>query len=450
MRRAVGVLAKRWHLGVPGPGARPAKTSPLPTPTYPCHPEHASETVFARPEGRGGVVDFALPDDARMIRDAIAQFVEKEVAPEERRLAKELSDERFSLGEDGFLQPRIVEAVKRIRHKSAQAGYYAMHMPESVGGGGVSKVATYLAWKELMRHGIGLNMAALAFVEGPSPLFLRMDEDQQRRWLAPMMRGERSSAFCLTEPGAGSDVGALAMTARRERDEYVLDGTKSYVTNGPYADFLQVFAKTDPSAGLQGLSCFIVPADAAGLTRGAAQNSILNDGGQCEFHFDGVRVPARDRVGEEGEGFLLAIGNIGDTRVTIGGQCVGLAELCLDRMVGYAQERAAFGRPIGKQGQVQAMVADSATDIYAADNMVLNTCWRIDEGMDVVKESSMVKLFCTEMLFRVADRAIQVHGGSGLMREVGLERIFRFARLLRIPEGTSEIQRWTIAKTLGL
>ena len=396
------------------------------------------------------MVDFAIPDDARMVRDAVGAFVEREVEPERRRLGRLVEDERHALTDEGLLRPEVVEAVRRIRRKSAQAGFYAMHMPEEVGGGGVSKVATYLAWKAVMRHGVGLNMAVLSFVEGPTPLFLRMDEAQRARWLAPMMRGERTSAFCLTEPGAGSDVAALQATAVRDGNAYVLNGTKTFVTNGPYADFLQVFAKTDPSAGLYGISCFIVPVDAPGVERGAVQQSLLDDGGQCEFHFRDVRVPAEDRVGDEGEGFALAIGNIGDTRVTIGGQAVGLAETLLDRMVAYARQREAFGRPIGKQGQIQAYVADSATEIFAADNMVLHTCWRIDQGLDVVKESSMVKLYCAETAFRVADRAIQVHGGLGLMKEVGLERMFRFARLLRIPEGTSEIQRWTIAKTLGL
>jgi len=396
------------------------------------------------------VVDFSIPDDVRMVRDAVGAFIQKEVEPERRKLGRTLEDERLALDERGLLRPEIVEAMKRIRRKSAAAGYYAMHMPESVGGAGISKVATYLAWREAMQHGLDLNMAVLSFVEGPTPLFLRMTPEQQARWLAPMMRGERTSAFCLTEPGAGSDVGAIAATAARKGDEYVLNGTKSYITNGPYADHLQVFAKTDPSAGLYGISCFMVPVDAPGVERGAVQQSILNDGGQCEYHFRDVRVPAEDRVGDEGEGFLLAIGNIGDTRVTIGGQAVGLAERLLARMVDYAKAREAFGRPIGKQGQLQAYIAESATEIYAADNMVLNTCWRIDQGLDVVKESSMVKLYCTEMAFRVADRAVQVHGGSGLMKEVGIERAFRFARLLRIPEGTSEIQRWTIAKMLGL
>ncbi|HUR69069.1 MAG TPA: acyl-CoA dehydrogenase family protein [Candidatus Thermoplasmatota archaeon] len=396
------------------------------------------------------MVDFTIPDDARMIREAVGAFIEKEVRVEEQKLGRLVQDERLALDDAGFLRQEIVDSIARIRRKSAAAGYYAMHMPAEVGGGGVSKVATYLAWKEVMQHGIGLNMAALSFVEGPTPLFLKMSAAQQKAWLAPMMRGERTSAFCLTEPGAGSDVAAIETRAVRQGDEYVLNGTKSYITNGPYADHLQVFAKTDPSAGLYGISCFMVPTDAPGVERGAVQQSILNDGGQCEYHLRDVRVPIDARVGDEGEGFSLAIGNIGDTRVTIGGQAVGLAERLLHQMVEYAQQRAAFGRPIGKQGQLQSYIADSATEIYAADNMVLNTCWRIDNGMDVVKESSMVKLYCTEMAFRVADRAVQVHGGSGLMKEVGLEKAFRFARLLRIPEGTSEIQRWTIAKTLGL
>jgi acyl-CoA dehydrogenase len=396
------------------------------------------------------LVDFAIPDDVRMIRDAVGQFVDREVEPERKRLAPLLAEERFSLTPEGLLEPEIVEAVRRIRRKSAAAGYYAMHMPERIGGSGVSKVATYLAWREVMKRGIDLNMSVLSFVEGPSPLFLKMTREQQAKWLAPMMRGERTSAFCLTEPGAGSDVSALATTAVKKGGEYVLSGTKTFITNGPYADHFQVFAKTDPRAGLAGLSCFMVPRDAPGARMGAVQQSIMADGGQCEWVFDDVRVPEDARVGEEGDGFALAIGNIGDTRVTIAGQCVGLAEMLLERMVAYANERQAFGRPIGKQGQLQAMMADSALDIYAADNMVLNTAWRIDQGMDVVRESSMVKVFCTEMLFRVADRAIQVHGGSGLMKELGIEKAFRFARLLRIPEGTSEIQRWTIAKTLGL
>ncbi len=396
------------------------------------------------------MVDFAMDDETRMIVQALGDFIEREVKPYEKKLGHVLRDERLMLTPDGLLHPDIVAAVKDLRAKSAAAGFYAMHMPAEEGGGGVPKTGVFHAWKEVMRHGLSLNLAILSFVEGPSPLFLQMTPAQKEKWLAPLVRGEKTSAFCLTEPEAGSDVGSIRTTAVRDGDEFVLNGTKTFVTNGPYADFLQVFAKTDPAAGIGGISCFIVPRDAPGLRMGGVQQSILNDGGQCEFVFEDCRVPSENLVGEENMGFYLAIGNIGDTRVTIGAQCVGLMEFCIDAMVEYAKQRTAFGKPIGKLGQIQAMVADSAMDLTAAELITLKTCWMIDRGMDVIRESSMTKVFTTEALFRVADRAIQVHGGTGLMREMPLERIFRFARVVRIPEGTSEIQRWTIAKTYGL
>jgi alkylation response protein AidB-like acyl-CoA dehydrogenase len=303
-----------------------------------------------------------------------------------------------------------------------------------------------------MRRPMGLNMAVLGFVEGPTPLFLHCTAAQRERYLDPLMRGEKASAFCLTEPQAGSDVAAIATRAVREGDHYILNGTKTFVTGGAMADFYQVFARTsdDSQAGLSGISCFLVDRQLPGVTLGSPQISLSADGGQCEVLFENVRVPSMNLVGEEGEGFGLAMGNIGHTRVNIGGMCVGLGTYLLDRMVDYAKQREAFGRPIGKQGQIQYYIAESATELYAMENMVLHCSWRIDCGEDAIKETSMVKLYCTEALFRIADRAIQVHGGNGLMRELPLERIFRFARVLRIPEGSSEIQRWTICKMLGL
>ncbi|MHB8604907.1 MAG: acyl-CoA dehydrogenase family protein [Thermoplasmatota archaeon] len=396
------------------------------------------------------MIDFETPDDVKMIEKALDAFVEREVKPRAKKLAYLTENEALRVTPEGLLHPDIVKAIGEIRAASAKAGYYAMHMPESVGGGGVSKVGMYFAWKRLMTHGLGLNLPVLSFVEGPTPLHLHMNEAQQKKWLAPLMRGEITSAFCLTEPQAGSDVSNIQTSAVRKGDEYVLNGTKTFVTNGPYADYLQVFAKTDAAGGLGGVSCFVVPRDTPGLKMGAIQNSILNDGQQCEWILDNAIVPAENRIGEEGEGFYIAIGNIGDTRVTIGGQCVGLAQFSLDAMVAYAQQRQAFGRAIAKQGQIQAMVADSYLDILAAEGILLRTCWLIDKGEDAIRESSASKVFATEMLFRVADRAIQVHGGNGLMHELPLERIFRFARVVRIPEGTSEVQRWTIAKSLGL
>ncbi len=396
------------------------------------------------------MVSFEVPEEVRLIQRSLRGFIEREVAPREEALGELVEHERFMLTDEGFLHPDVVEAIREIRGLSADAGFYAMHMPEEEGGGGVSKVGTFLAWKEVMKHGLGLNTAVLASVEGPTPLFLAMTDEQKEAFLHPMIAGEETSAFCLTEPGAGSDVGAITARAERDGDAYVLNGTKTFITNGPYADHYQVFAKTDPDAGIHGISCFMVRRDNPGLSLGDAQNSIVNDGEQCEVILEDARVPVEHRVGEEGMGFMLAIRNIGDTRVQIGGMCVGLGHFLVDRMVEYMQEREAFGEPIGKQGQLQFMFANAATKLEAAENLVLRTSWMLDEGQDVMRESSMVKLYCTEVLQELADVAIQVHGGVGLMRELPLERIYRFARMLRIPEGTSEIQRWTIAKSYGL
>ncbi|MHB8584275.1 MAG: acyl-CoA dehydrogenase family protein [Thermoplasmatota archaeon] len=398
------------------------------------------------------MVDFALDEDVRMVQGALRTFLAKEVDPAEKKLGRLLTDERQLLTEEGWVNPTVLEATRRIRRASATHGFYAMHMPREVGGSAFSKVGMMVAWREVMRRPLGLSMAVLGFVDGPTPLFLHCDEQQKKRYLEPLMRGEKMSAFCLTEPQAGSDVSHIETRAVRKGDAYVLRGTKTFVTGGPYADFYQVFAKVDGSSqkALDSITCFLVDRDSAGLSLGSAQLSLAADGAQCEVILDDVEVPVDNRVAREGEGFRLAIGNIADTRVNIGGMCVGLAEFLIDQMVRYANEREAFGRPIGKQGQIQYYIAESAAELYAMENMALHCAWKIDQGLDAIKETSMLKLYATESLFRIADRAIQVHGGNGLMRELPLEKIFRFARVLRIPEGTSEIQRWTIAKELGL
>lgn len=396
------------------------------------------------------MVDFEVPDEIKILRRNLREFIEREVEPREEELSHLLEDDRHMLTDEGFLEPEVQEAIEEIREASAEAGYYAMHMPEAEGGSGISNVGKFFAWKEVMSHGMGLNLSVLASVEGPTPLFLEMTEEQKERWLHPMIRGEETSAFCLTEPQAGSDVANIQATAERDGNGYVLDGTKQYITNGPYADHYQVFAKTDPDEGLGGISCFMVERDNPGLQVGDAQNTIVNDGEQCEIILDGARVPEEHRVGDEGGGFWLAIQNIGDTRVQIGGMCVGLAQFCLDEAVDYAQQREAFGKPIGKMGQIQHKVSEMATKLYTAENLTLNCCWKLDEGQDITRESSMVKLYTTEMLEEVASHAMQIHGGLGVMRELPLERIYRFGRMLQVPEGTSEIQRRTIAQSYGL
>jgi len=396
------------------------------------------------------MVDFTVPEDVRVAIDAVNEFIAREVEPLHQRLGPMMHDETRGLLPDGRLRPEVLDAVRTVRRKSAEKGFYGMHMPPEVGGAGLTKNAMYNVIRAISRHGYGLNLFVFSGVEGPQQIHLHLDEDQRARWLRPLMKADQSTCFALTEPGAGSDVSAIQTRAEKRGEEYVLRGTKTFITNAPYADNAIVFAKTNPAAGLQGISAFIVECDRPGLSRDAMQQSTVGDGMQSEIVMEDVHVPRSNLVGDEDYGFYYAIENIADTRVTIGAMCVGLAEHCLEKTLEYVKQREAFGKPIGTRQAVQWMLADAATEIYAADKMAQHCTWKIDQGEEVIRESSMVKLYTTEMLFRVADAAVQCHGGMGAMRELPFERIQRFARAARIFEGTSEIQRWTIAKTLGL
>lgn len=395
-------------------------------------------------------IDFEPSEDTQAVVKGITGFADKHAAPLDDKHPAFLEDEQAYLREDGRLTQEIVDDIDQLRRKSAEAGFYALAMPEEVGGGGRPFVDVALAMQRLNEDGLGFKPNVLASVEGPSHMLLAMDEDQVDRWLRPLCNAEISTGFCLTEPGAGSDVGAIQTRAEPKGDSWVIDGTKTFITNAPYADCFEVFARTSGDRGLEGISLFMVDRDQDGVEVGDIQQSIVADGLQADVRFDDVEVGPEHLVGQEDKGFQLAIRNIGLTRVMIGAMCVGLAKHCLDEAVGYAQQREAFGKPIGKKQGVSFPLADAATRIYAAENMLLNTAWQLDQGQPCIKESSMIKLYCTETLFEVADAAVQTLGGSGIMRETGLEKVFRWARMIRIPEGTSEIQRDTIAKMLGL
>lgn len=395
-------------------------------------------------------IDLEPSDETQAVVKGVRDFADKHAAELEERFPRYLEDERTYLREDGRLKQEIVDAIDELRRKSAKSGFYALTMPKEVGGGGRPMVDLALAMSALAERGFGFHPMVVAGVEGPSPMLMAMDEDQRDRWLRPLCRAEVSTAFCLTEPGAGSDVGQLSTTAEQDGDGWRLNGTKTFITNGPYADFFEVFARTSGDEGLEGLSLFIVDADADGVELGDIQQTILADGLQCDVRFDDAYVGPDRLVGPEDQGFMLAIENIGFTRVLVGALCVGLGRFCLKHAVDYANNREAFGKPIGKLQGVSFPIAEAATKLHAAEKMLLDCAWKIDQDQDVVRESSMVKLYCTEVLQEIADTAVQVHGGNGLMKELPLERVFRAARVLRIPEGTSEVQKATIAKTLGL
>lgn len=396
------------------------------------------------------MVDFLLaPDERRVIKDLEA-FVEAEVLPLQEKHRDLLDHEGKGILPDGRLHPDLVRAAADLRQRSAKEGFYGMHMPREVGGLGVSYAGLLQAHKAVFRHGLGFTLAVLATIEGPGRMLMALDDTQRRRWLDPLMRGEKTTCFALTEPGAGSDVRNIQTTARLDGDEWVLDGTKVFITNGPYADFAQVFAKTSDDDGLGSITAFLVDKGTPGFVVGDVMETIANNGLPCELRFEDCRVPQENVLGGVGEGFFHALQNINDTRIQNGGMAVGMAQFCIDRTVAYLNERTAFGKPIGKFQGVSFPMADCLTDLRAAEALATYAAWRIDTGEDAIQETSMTKLYCTEMLFRVADACVQAHGAVGTLRRTGVERVLRWARVMRIWEGTSEIQRLTIAKSMGL
>ncbi len=329
------------------------------------------------------MVDFMIPEEIKILIRGLRSFLEKEVKPLEEKYAVYLEDERRRLQDDGSLVPEFKEVIEHVRRRSGELGYYGMHMPEEVGGGGVSKVGMFYAQKEIGRHGLGLNLAVLAGPEGPSHMLLALNEAQRKKYLAPLMRGEKTTCFALTEPEAGSDIKNLKTKAEKKDGYYILNGMKTFITNAAYADFAQVFAVTDPDTykkhGYMGVTAFIVEQDTPGYKVGKINRSIIDDGSQAELIFENCKVPAENVIGQEGMGFYTAMSWIGIGRLNIAGLCVGLAEYLLDKSIEYANLRTAFGKPIGKYQHIRGMIAESAAELYAAENMILNCAWKCDK-----------------------------------------------------------------------
>jgi acyl-CoA dehydrogenase len=273
----------------------------------------------------------------------------------------------------------------------------------------------------------------------------------RERLLLPFLRAEISGCFALTEPDAGSDNQSMRTRAVRDGDDWVIKGTKHFITNGRHADFIQVFAVTDPekkAAG--GVTAFVVERGTPGLSVGKVQPVIYSGEGPCELVFDNVRVPAENVIGDVGMGFYNAMQFLTGGRANIAAMCVGLGAYLLRTSVEYANARVQFNKPIGKMQGVSFQLADMALEVEMARLLTYKLAWLADGGEPLIQAAAYSKLFATEMVGRAADTAIQVHGGIGLTRELGLERIYRFVRIMRIVEGTSEIQRYLISKSLGL
>jgi butyryl-CoA dehydrogenase len=278
------------------------------------------------------------------------------------------------------------------------------------------------------------------------PVLKYGNDEQKKEFLAPFARGEKLGAFALTEPMSGSDAAEMRTVAVRKGDEYVLDGTKNFITNGPQADAILVFVMTDKAKRHRGISAFLVPSDVKGFSRGKPDEKVgIRASGSCSIFFEGCALPARCRLGEEGDGFKIAMSTLDGGRIGIASQALGIARAALEEAVAYAKDRKAFGQPISQFQAIQFMLADMATELDAARLLTLRAASMKDRGVRHSAESAMAKLYASEMAERVTSKALQIHGGYGYVKEFDVERHWRDSRITEIYEGTSEIQRMVIS-----
>ncbi|MBI5115730.1 acyl-CoA dehydrogenase family protein [Candidatus Poribacteria bacterium] len=382
-------------------------------------------------------MDFTIPEEIEILRRSLRKFIEKEVLPMEEKADFD--------PDEGVPQ----ELLKKVRIRSHDLGFWGIDMPEQYGGGGLNTMGTVIMREEVSKYFSSLTQSIFGGPEGPSKILLAGTEAQIQKYLVPVVKGEQSCCFALTEPNAGSDAASIETSAVRDGDEWVINGLKHFITNGPYADYAIVFAVTDREKRARGgITCFIVEKGTPGLSTGKIQRTMGGGDSQCELIFEDCRVPHENVLGEVGMGFIAAMTFLGGGRLNIAAGAVGMTEKLLKASVEYAKQRVQFGKPIATRQAIQWMLADIATELYAARNMVYHTAWRIDQGEMMVKEIAMSKLYATELVNRAADVAVQVHGGMGYMKELPIERVYRGVRALRIVEGTSEIQRFIIARSL--
>lgn len=396
-------------------------------------------------------MDFNPSKEVRLMLRSLEEFQEAEVDPLVDDHRDLFVPDYNRLRPDGSLKPEVIDLVETVRRRSGKTGFYGATMPESVGGSDIDTVGLVQLLMELYSNGLGLNTHVIEGAPGPHKNLLELNESLQEEYLIPTVEGEKSGCFALTESSSGSDATNMDTTAEKDGDEWVINGTKTWITNSSYADYGQVFAVTNPDAeGAGGISAFLFDANNPGFSVMGINKTLLNDGMQAEIEFDTCRVPESQLIGEPDEGFFLAMRFLNMGRIRIAARCIGLIEFLQEQVVEYANQRQSWGKPIGKRQHIRRMVANIATWKETLEGLVLRTAWLIDQGEDPAKQASMAKYYGTEKLFAAADNAVQVFGANGLTHDYPIQRIFRYARLMRIPEGTSEIQQETIAKEVGL
>jgi len=376
-------------------------------------------------------MDFELASEQRSLQETARRFARDEVVPVAAH------------------HDRTAEFPRALIEKAWQLGLLNTVVPEAYGGLGLTSLDSCLITEEVAWACGGIATSVMCNDLALTPIVVAGSDKQKQEWLGACTEGFVLAAFCLSEPNAGSDVAGLQLQARKEGGDYVLEGTKCWITNGGEADFYTVFATLGRDARHKGICAFIVSADTQGVEKGKKEDKLGQRASDTRvIHFDGARVPASQRLGEEGEGFKIAMLTLDRSRPPIGALAVGIAQRALDESIAYARERKAFGAPIGGFQAVQFMLADMAKEIEAARLLTQQSAWMVDHGRRASKHSSIAKCFATDAAMRITTDAVQIFGGNGYTKEYPVEKLMRDAKLMQIYEGTNQIQRLVIAREL--
>ena len=374
-------------------------------------------------------MDLQLTEEQKLLQKTVREFAESEVKP----LAKEL-DETGHFPRETF-------------QKAAELGLTAVAFPESEGGAGFDHIAYSIVIEEISRccasTGVILSVQNSLYCD---PIHRFGTDEQKKKFLLPFTRGEKIGCYALTEPQAGSNAAALQTKAQKKGDKYLVNGTKAWITNGGAADATIAYVNTDPAKGEKGITALVIEKGTPGFKVGKEEKKLgINATACCELIFTDCEVPVANRIGNEGEGYKVALSTLDGGRIGIAAQATGIAQGAFEAALAWSQERMAFGHPISQFQAIQFMLADMSTEIDAARLLVRKAAWKQDTGARFSLEASIAKLFASEMATRVTHKAIQIHGGYGYSREYPVERAYRDARITEIYEGTSEIQRLVIA-----
>lgn len=407
-------------------------------------------------------VDLKAPAQLVPILEKIERFYETEVKPREDALRHRLNDRRLYLDADGHLHPKLQAGRREIQRASSKQGLFALYLPASVGGGGLNRSEMFFVEEKVFSYGIGLNPAMLGSTDGPTPGVIFCNEAQRARFVDPLVRGEMTSMSAVTEPDAGSNLFDMKTTAVKKGSQWVLNGHKALITNPFEADIANVLAVTDPGKGVRSFSYFQFETKkylGHGFRPGRVYQTMFDDGLTGEFFLEDLVLEEDAIIGEQGQGFGIAMAGINWTRMRRAGMCSAWSKYLIDKTIERVQARIIGGRPLGSNQGVQWMVADMYLDWFQARSLSLaclseidaaGPWWKTRRSPEEIRKIAMIKLANDESFYRVADRALQLHGGAGVMKDSEINKLFLVARNLRIPGGTDEVQRTTIAETLGL